>query len=118
VLGLLGILEAGRGIPAPLSISGDWTVEFDSPVCAKAASAPPPALSISQSGVQALVTLNDGHASTQDATVDGPLLTAKSLTARISGKPDERRLEGKMDIPGCGPVAFHAARQIGKKRGV
>jgi hypothetical protein len=119
VLGLLGILEAGRAIPAPLSISGDWTLEFDPAAhCAHGpAGLRQPVLNISQSGTQALITVNDGHATTLEATIGGATLTAKSLTASIAGKPDARTLEGRMNFDGCTPVAFRAVRQASKKRG-
>jgi hypothetical protein len=106
VLGLLAILEAGRGIPAPLSIAGDWTLEFDP--AAQCATGPTglrqPALNISQSGTGALITVN------------GATLTAKSLTATISRKPGARTLEGKMNFDGCAPVAFRAVHLAPKKR--
>ena len=119
VLGLLGILEAVRGIAAPPSISGDWTLQFDpaAPCANGPASLRQPALSISQSGTGALITVNDGHATTLEASIDGSTLTAKSLTASIAGKPGERTLEGKMHFDGCAPVAFRAVRQATKKRG-
>jgi hypothetical protein len=119
VLGLLGILEAGRGIPAPPSISGDWALEFDpaAPCANGPASLRQPALSISQSGTEALITMNDGHATTLEATIDGTTLTAKWLTASIAGKLGARTLEGKMHFDGCAPVAFRAVRQAPKKRG-
>jgi hypothetical protein len=122
VMGLLGILEAGRGIPAPLSIGGEWTMEFDPAAhCANGpADLRQPALNISQSGAQALITVNDGHATTLEATIDGAALTAKSPTAgiaaSIAGKPGERTLQGEMDFDGCAPVAFRAVRQAPKRR--
>ena len=120
VLGLLGILEAGRGIPAPPSIGGEWTLEFD--LAAHCATPPgailrQPAFNISQSGTEALVTLDDGHATTLECAVNGNVLTAKSLTATIAGKKGERTLQGTMQIDGCGPVAFRAIRQAPKKGG-
>lgn len=124
VMGLLGILEAGRAIRAPLSVAGEWTLEFDP--AARCANGPAgllqSALNISQSGTQALITLNggnggnDGHAAAQEATVNGAALTAESLTAAISGKPGSRTLEGTMRFSGCAPVAFRAVRQASKKR--
>jgi hypothetical protein len=123
VMGLLGVLEAGRGIPAPLSIGGQWTLEFDPAVrCAKGPGYPrPSALSISQSGTSAVITLNDGHATALEATVNGTALTAKSsaagIAASISGRPGERTLEGKMELDGCAPVAFRAVRQAPKRGG-
>ena len=119
VVGLLGILDAGRSIRAPLSISGDWTLEFDP--AARCANGPgglqQPVWNISQSGTGALITVNDGHATTMDATIDGATLTAKSLTATIAGKSDARIMEGKVSLDGCAPVAFRAVRQTAKKRG-
>ena len=64
------------------------------------------------------MTLNDGHATTREATVNGTALTAKSLTATISGKPGTRTLEGVAGFDGCAPVAFRAVRQAPKKGGV
>jgi len=120
VLGLLGILEAGRGIAAPLSIGGEWNVAFD-PAATGCATGPAglrqPALNISQSGVEALITVNDGHATTLEASVHGATLNAKSLTATIAGKPGERTLTGTMKFEGCGPAAFRAVRQVARKRG-
>jgi len=79
VLGLLGILEAGRSIPAPLSVGGDWALESDPTAnCAN----PPGSLqrqlawSISQSGAEAVITLHDGYGTTLDAAIDGARITA------------------------------------------
>jgi hypothetical protein len=119
VLGLLGILDAGRSLRAPLSITGEWTVELDAGArCATGPASPrQPALSISQSGTQASITLNDGHAAMFDANVEGAALTAGPLRATIAGQPGARTLEGTMNLAGCGPVAFRAVRQTAKERG-
>jgi len=76
-----------------------------------------PALSISQSGRGALITLNDGRSTTFPATLTGATLTAASLTATLAGKPGERVLEGQFDFDGCAPVGFHAIRQAPAKKG-
>jgi hypothetical protein len=119
VLCLFGILEIGKGIAAPLSIGGDWTIQFDPATnCAGVISRlRQPALSISQSGPGALITLNDGRSTTFPAAIAGASLTAASLTATIAGKPGERILEGKLDFDGCAPVAFRAIRQAPAKKG-
>jgi hypothetical protein len=118
VLALLGILEAGRNIRAPLSIAGDWTLEFDPAAgCANGpADLRQPALNISQSGSEALITLNDGHATSLEATVNGAVLKAGSLTASIAGKPAARTLAGAMNFAGCAPVPFRGVRQVSRKR--
>jgi hypothetical protein len=119
VLGLLGILEAGRGLSAPPAIGGEWGVEFGpAPHCAGGpAGRLQPALSITQSGAQALITFHDGRATTLEATINGAAVTAKSLTATITGKADKRTLEGLMSFDGCAPIAFRAVRQAPGKRG-
>lgn len=122
VLGLLGILEAGRGITAPLSITGDWMLEFDP--AAHCATGPSglrqPVLNISQSGTGALITVNDGHATMLEAIINGATLTGKSpavaIAASIAGKPGARTLEGKMNFDGCTTVAFRAVHVAPKKR--
>lgn len=117
MLGLLGILEAGRGIAAPPAIGGEWTVEFDG--AGRCASGPAglrqPALNISQSGTEARITLNDGHASTLDAAISGVTLRSKSLIATISGQAGARTLEGQMLFADCAPVPFRAVRQAARK---
>ncbi|MGO4881674.1 MAG: hypothetical protein ACLP59_12730 [Bryobacteraceae bacterium] len=124
VLGLLGILEAGRGIVAPIAISGEWTLQIDpAAACANDASAllRQQGFSVSQSGPQALLTLHDGRGTTFEATVDGPQFAAKlataAISARISGKPGSRTLEGKIAVDGCAPVNFRAVRQSAAKGG-
>lgn len=124
VLGLLGILEAGRSIAAPLSIGGEWALESTPTAdCAN----PPGSLqrqlawSISQSGTAALITLHDGYGTTLEATIDGSTLTAKSpggtIAATITGKLGKRTMEGKISLVGCVPAAFRAVRQAPGKRG-
>jgi len=119
VLCLFGIIEMGKGIAAPLSIGGEWTVQFDPAAnCASGLSRlRQPVLSISQSGPGALITLNDGRSTTLAATITGATLAAASLTATIAGKPGEHVLEGKFDFDGCAPVAFRATRQAQAKKG-
>ena len=123
VLGLLGILEAGRSIPAPLSVGGEWDLQSDP----TAGCANPPgslqrqlACSISQSGAEAVITLHDGRGTTLEATIDGATLTAKSangaIAATIAGKVDARTMEGEVTLPGCAPVAFHAVRKAFRNR--
>jgi len=119
ILALLGILDVGRGITAPPSIGGDWNLEFDAAsICASGlAKVRQPALNISQSGTEALVTVNDGRAAAFPVTIDGNTLRSQTVTATITGKPGQRVLDGKLDIAGCGPVAFHAVRRPPAKKG-
>ena len=119
MLALFGLLELGRGIAAPLSVGGDWTLEFGSDAgCPAVAGLHQPAFNISQSGTQALITWNDGRSTAGPAFINGSALTAKSLDATITGKGAGRILEGKLSLEGCAPVAFRAVRQApAKKKG-
>ena len=113
LLGLLGILEAGRGITAPMSVGGEWTIECEpASACANGAAG----LSISQSGTEAQVTLHDRLGTTFETVVSGDTLTAPALHASISGGPRDRVLTGQLKIRGGMPMTFRAVRQAGKKR--
>jgi len=110
--GLLGILEAGRSIAAPMSVGGDWVLEVDPAACPSGiARLRQPALNIVQSGADALVTLNDGRAAQMPATIAGAVLTSTALRADIAGKPSQRILTGTLQLDGCAPLAFRATRQ-------
>ncbi|SRR5579871_210656 len=119
VLGLVGILEAGRGLSVPPAVSGEWKLEFDNATCATLASLRQPALSISQSGVDAMVTLNDGknggRGTVFEAGIEGDTLQSSLVTASITGKRGERAMQGTLAMDGCPPVAFHATRQAPPK---
>ncbi len=114
MLGLLGILEAGRGIAAPLAVGGEWTLEFDAPgACANL----PSGLNISQSGAGVLIALKGARPVSMEGRVEGATLSAGWLTAAIGGKPGARTLEGALRIEGCRPAAFRAVRQVPRKQG-
>lgn len=106
VLGLLGILEAGRTVSAPVSVGGEWKVQSDSAVNCPAV---PRTLVISQSGADLLITLNGGR--TIEGAVSGSTLSGKSMQAAIGGTATARTLEGTMGVSGCEPITFRATRQ-------
>jgi hypothetical protein len=106
VLGLLGILEAGRSLTAPVSVGGEWKVQSDSVVNCPAV---PRTLSISQSGADLLITFNGGR--TIEGAVSGSTVSGKSVQAAISGPATARTLNGTIGVSGCGPVSFRAMRQ-------
>ena len=118
VLGLLGVLEAGRHIPAPLSIGGEWTLVADPAwQCGGPAGAPLRQLTfnVSQSGTEALITLSDGRATAIEAVVAGRTVTAGSFHATIGGGLGARTLQGEVQFGGCPPAAFRAFRQAARK---
>jgi hypothetical protein len=111
-LALVGILQLGRRVSAPPAIGGDWELQVDAGACpAGVAGLRHPALSISQSGTSALVTVNDGRTAPSLASIEGATVTAAPLTASISGPKTQRILEGRLMLEGCAPVAFRGVRQ-------
>jgi hypothetical protein len=118
LVGLLGILEAGRSIAAPMSVGGDWVLDVDPAACPSGvARLRQPVLSIVQSGTDALVTLNDGRATQMPATIAGAALNASALRATIAGKPNQRALTGTLQLDGCPPLTFRATRQAPARKG-
>jgi len=114
VLALLGILEAGRSLAAPPALSGDWKLEFDDAACGNRPNLRQPALSVSQSGMDALLTLNDGRnggrGTVFEATIASNQLRSNNLNAAVTGKRPDRVLKGTLAIDGCPPLTFHATR--------
>ena len=101
----------------PPSIGGEWTLQTDQAgSCTGLARLRQPALSIVQSGTHALITWNDGKATTVPAIISATTLTAGSLTAAISGKNGGRTLQGTVHFDGCPPAAFQAIRTARLKK--
>lgn len=140
VLGLAGVLRAGRTLTAPVSVDGVWKVEADA---AQVAALPcfgqsfpeNMSLSIAQSGRSLLLNLNSGSnviasgsALSAGSAIKGSVVpTARysaetgcgsgsqlSVNAVVDAKSDPRTLVGTMRVDGCSTCAaaeFHAVRQ-------
>jgi hypothetical protein len=138
LVGLAGILKAGRGMSAPVSIDGVWNVQLDSALadsqpCGKAlAGILDKTIAIAQSGRTFVVTLPSDARLTGSGTLDGTALHASlpgpqqsdssscleqrdlSLVASVEKKAEASFLAGTLSVPNCATcasVAFHAERQ-------
>lgn len=138
LLALFAILKTGGGIAANPSVAGDWNVAADfsslgaAPCGPLLATVHQPAFSITQSGREMTLTLNNSYKTVLAARVsgsrlitNGPTIRAGAgcpdpqairISAEISGEREARSLEGTANVAGCAdckPMTFRATRQAG-----
>ena len=137
LIGLVGILRAGRTVTAPVSIDGLWSLrvdsaQIDSLPCGKALAAiPDKTMAIMQSGKTFVVTIPGGPNLTAAGTLEGTTLRAAlvparesrescavgselSLLATVDRRVDSNVLTGTLSAPNCqscASVGFQAERQ-------
>jgi len=138
LVGLAGILKAGRHVTAPVSIDGLWTVRVDSAQiaslpCGKAlAASPNETIVIAQSGETFVLSFPSGPNLTASGTLEGTTLRASltspkeshdsscasgtqlSLLASLDRRADSSLLTGTLSAPNCetcATVGFRAERQ-------
>jgi hypothetical protein len=137
LLGLAGILKAGRNVRAPASIDGLWTLrvdsaEIDSLPCAKVlVAAPDKRMVIAQSGKSFVVSFPGGPNLSGSGTLDGTTLRAAlmsppeapdscmgggqvSLIASVDRNVEPNMLTGSLsalDCESCAAIPFRAERQ-------
>jgi len=142
LLGIVGVLKAGRHIPAPISVNGTWSVSTDSTrlspgPCGEANSLSNLSLVILQSGKTLSLAMEGTTKATGFGVLEGtnlkvPLIltrdasqagcaSAQPLTLIASVDPNStpRSLSGSVSVDGCAlctPVAFHAVLQPRTKR--
>ena len=138
LVGLAGILKAGRSVTAPISIDGLWALgldstQLDSLPCGKVlAAVPDKTIAIAQSGRTFVLTFPSGQNLTASGTLDGATLRAfltpprgssdnscadghqLSLLASVDRGAGSNLLNGTLSAPdcqSCASVGFHAERQ-------
>lgn len=134
LLGVVGVLGAGRGLMAPISVAGNWDLQLD-PSVPQAQSCgtglvftDPTILDISQSGNYLTLTLNSQPQVGLQGTLQGKTVAASlgsppetsysgaaglSLTAEVDTNAAPRTMSVVLSFdgsPSCGSV-FHAVRQ-------
>jgi hypothetical protein len=130
-LGLLGILELGKGVQPPPSLRGEWRIEANlqplapSPCAGQLAGADGATMTLAQSGAYVTIRFPDARGLSAAGTVDGATLTAGAATAGGAGPcviglratvadgADTRQLSGELfsgTCPDCVVVPFHATR--------
>ena len=143
--GLLGLLKHGRTLGAPISVDGVWRLQADLsqlaalPCGSSLASTQYSAVTISQSGKNFTLSLNNGPNATASGIVEGTTLKASvlpsaawasqagcgsdhvlTLIATVDPKSEPRTLAGLLTVnecPSCTPVELRGVREIqsGKK---
>jgi hypothetical protein len=138
LVGLAGILKAGRGMAAPVSIDGLWTMRADSaqvvsqPCDKVLADVSNKTIAIAQSGRSFVLSFPSEPKLTASGTLDGTNVRALlnwpaesydsscvggrelSLLASVDRRVDSNLLTGTLSMPNCpscAPVGFHAERQ-------
>jgi hypothetical protein len=139
LLGLVGILKAGRQVSAPISVTGEWKLDVQaidplSTRCGRLlASFQNASITISQSGKALVVSSNisattTGQGVIEEGTVRGviPLgdvaasdqgcgnSTAVTFVANLELHAQPRQITGSIALdncPSCKPVTFRAVRQ-------
>jgi hypothetical protein len=135
LLGMVGVLAAGRSLTAPLSVAGSWDLQIDpsvtlAPSCfAGLGFAHPAVLEISQSGRYLSLTLGTQPKLQLQAKLDGKALAADSalpvaescraarlsLRAGVDPKATPPTISGILSFnacPACGEANFRAVRQV------
>jgi hypothetical protein len=134
MLCLAGVLRAGRGASAPISVDGTWNTEANlstigNRACAGAISTLLTShLTISQSGLKMVISSTKA-ATAALATIDGTRISAVlvpsgdsgcggdqtlTLVADVNPATTPRTLHGHLtasDCPSCAPIVFDATRQ-------
>ena len=136
--GLLGILEVGRKLTAPISVEGQWKLDADpresGKRCAESLAANGlPTVIISQSGKSLIATLKGSTKASGLGTINritlsvGAVRPGSSLSgtpcddgqpfsfrATVDPRANPRSMSGVVFVKGCSPcapVAFRAAQQ-------
>jgi hypothetical protein len=136
LLGIVGVLAAGRSLTAPLSVAGTWDLQIDSsaiqalPRIAGLGFTHSTVLEISQSGRYLSLTLGTQPKVKLQAALEGKELAADStlpvaqscsgaaglsLRADVDPKATPRTMSGVFSFeacPSCGAANFQAVRQV------
>jgi hypothetical protein len=136
LLGVVGVLGAGRSLTGPISVAGTWNLQIDPSVTqvkscvAGLGFTHSNILDISQSGRYLTLTLNSQPKVGLPGTLQGKTVAANltspfetscdgasglSLTAEIDPKATPRTMSGVLKFDGCascGSTNFQAVRQV------
>jgi hypothetical protein len=139
ILGLVGVLKAGRELTAPLSVDGVWKVDanairLEALRCADKDFLQGASLLIMQSGRNLVLNVNSGFKATAWGFIEGRTIQASavpaekysgesrcgedhlfSFKATVDAESNPRSLIGTITFDGCSscaPVNFHAVRQV------
>jgi hypothetical protein len=129
VIGVLGLLQVGGNLKAPVSVGGVWALNVaPQPAAGEVCEgvlvwAEPPALTISQSGPNLVLTFNDTDKTRLEGKVAGAALSGATrrtsgqlpglqLSANIDRQVEPDRLQITLRMRGCTePVSLVGIRQ-------
>jgi hypothetical protein len=140
LLGLVGVLKAGRRVSAPISVDGGWKLDATvskplSGSCSKPlVSLQDSTLTISQSGKNLVLSLNRGSKSMGSGVIDGTAFSGTiplsntgtaaaddagcgsnpwlTLTASVDPKAQPRSMLGTIAVNGCSSCATMTYRAV------
>jgi len=130
VLAVLGILQLGRGLTAPIAVAGTWNIEKNSPITndsscsALPISSDKPVLTITQSGSHLQLMFNDTDRTTLTGELHEQTIStantpsqgqdAIGLEARVDRQAEPDSLQGVLtfrECPSRKAVTFTATHQ-------
>ncbi len=129
LIGVLALLQLGRGLTPPVSVKGTWGLELGAPaavnaVCRLDFGQLPPTLTVTQSGPQLQLVLNDvnkttlsGEIRSSDIQAEGTAQGANAVRfeAKADPQPIPERLVGQVSVGNCATPAtleFTATRKL------
>jgi hypothetical protein len=117
VLAVLGILQLGRGLTAPIAVAGTWNIEKNSPLTtvstcgALPISSDKPALTIIQAGSHLQLRFNDKDSTTltgelHEQTISTTTTPSQSqpairLEAGVNRQPEPDSMQGVLTFTQC-----------------
>ena len=124
ILGLISVLEFGKGIRAPVSVAGQWRAEISSDsgvktVCRNISLDHTFTINVTQSGLNVTLSFTNDTPTRMTGTIIGAQVTAYGvdsslqLTADIDKACDPDLMSGSFVLAGCensDPVSFIAIR--------
>lgn len=141
LLGLIGVLKAGRRLTAPISVDGTWKLDttagylLSGPCGKPLASLQSSTMTISQSGTSLVLALGEASKALGSGTIDGTALRGTmplnneaaardpscgtnlvlALAANVDPKTEPRSMTGTIVVSGCSSCAtinYRSVREI------
>jgi hypothetical protein len=117
LLVLIGVLQRGRGLTAPVAVAGAWVIQSDAARTLCKCSA----MTIAQSGPKLIITLDDAQRTSLTGEVDQQRIVAAApqravrLDSTVAGTVAQREMDGEFSIEGM-RSPFRAVRAKALKK--
>jgi hypothetical protein len=122
LVGVLVLLQLGRGLTPPRSVKGAWALDLDASgatnsLCGRVVFQTYPAtMTVVQSGPMLGMAFNDEAKTMLSGRIDGRSISAGDAAVQLHAEADIQpipdRLSGQLSVSSCGPTAipFSAVR--------